>query len=260
MTQSTRIALVTGASRGLGLVIARVLAKRGYGLVIGGRDREALAESATALAKDAPSVLPVAGDICVEADSGGHTDAGSPYALMPAMTRLRDELMARHSFWQQVRVGAAGGIGSPEAAAAAFTLGADFVLTGSVNQCSVEAGTSDAAKELLEQVDVQDTAYAPAGDMFELGRQSRKEHRELGRAVARGRIQQLYLLGRQAKDVSDGARSAGMSAMNIIIGKSHGDLAERLREQARSGDWLLLKGSRGMKMERVLDELKGGEA
>ena len=36
MTESTRIALVTGASRGLGLVIARVLAKRGYGLVIGG--------------------------------------------------------------------------------------------------------------------------------------------------------------------------------------------------------------------------------
>jgi len=63
MTESTRIALVTGASRGLGLVIARVLAKRGYGLVIGGRDREALAESATALAKDAPAVLPVAGDI-----------------------------------------------------------------------------------------------------------------------------------------------------------------------------------------------------
>ena len=43
MTESTRIALITGASRGLGLVIARVLGQRGYGLVIGGRDRDALA-------------------------------------------------------------------------------------------------------------------------------------------------------------------------------------------------------------------------
>jgi NAD(P)-dependent dehydrogenase (short-subunit alcohol dehydrogenase family) len=63
MTQPTRIALVTGASRGLGLVIARVLARRGYGLVIGGRDRDALASVAMTLSRDAPTVLPVAGDI-----------------------------------------------------------------------------------------------------------------------------------------------------------------------------------------------------
>ncbi|MYX97597.1 PfaD family polyunsaturated fatty acid/polyketide biosynthesis protein, partial [Streptomyces sp. SID486] len=118
---------------------------------------------------DAAALLPVAGDVCVEADSGGHTDAGNPYALMPAMLRLRDTLTARHGYPRTVRVGAAGGLGAPEAVAAAFVLGADFVLTGSVNQCSVEAGTSDAVKDLLETLDVQDTAYAPAGDMFELG-------------------------------------------------------------------------------------------
>jgi NAD(P)-dependent dehydrogenase (short-subunit alcohol dehydrogenase family) len=63
MTEPTRIALVTGASRGLGLVIARVLARRGYRLVIGGRDREALAAAAAELAHHAPDVLPIAGDI-----------------------------------------------------------------------------------------------------------------------------------------------------------------------------------------------------
>ncbi len=63
MTDSTRIALVTGASRGLGLVIARVLAERGYKLVIGGRDRDALAAAAGELSTRAPAVLPVAGDI-----------------------------------------------------------------------------------------------------------------------------------------------------------------------------------------------------
>lgn len=63
MTDSTRIALVTGASRGLGLVIARVLGARGYSLVIGGRDRDALAAAAADLSKHAPAVRDVAGDI-----------------------------------------------------------------------------------------------------------------------------------------------------------------------------------------------------
>jgi NAD(P)-dependent dehydrogenase (short-subunit alcohol dehydrogenase family) len=63
MTESTRIALVTGASRGLGLVIARVLATRGYKLVIGGRDGDALEAAAVELSRLTPEVLPVAGDI-----------------------------------------------------------------------------------------------------------------------------------------------------------------------------------------------------
>jgi len=63
MTESTRIALVTGASRGLGLVIARVLATRGYRLVIGGRDHDALGAAAVELSRLTPAVLPVAGDI-----------------------------------------------------------------------------------------------------------------------------------------------------------------------------------------------------
>jgi trans-AT polyketide synthase/acyltransferase/oxidoreductase domain-containing protein len=113
--------------------------------------------------------LPVSEDICVEADSGGHTDGGVAYALMPAMMQLRDEVMARLNYPKRIRVGAAGGIGAPEAAAAAFILGADFILTGSINQCSPEAGTSAIVKDLLAELDVQDTTYAPAGDMFELG-------------------------------------------------------------------------------------------
>ncbi|MCR8978423.1 ACP S-malonyltransferase [Brevibacillus laterosporus] len=113
--------------------------------------------------------IPMADDLCVEADSGGHTDQGSAYALMPAMIKLRDEMMKQHGYSKKIRVGAAGGIGTPEAAVAAFMLGADFIVTGSINQCTVEAGTSDAAKELLQQANVQDMDYAPAGDMFEIG-------------------------------------------------------------------------------------------
>lgn len=113
--------------------------------------------------------IPMADDICVEADSGGHTDQGVALALLPAMLALRQQLRAELPLALPLRVGAAGGIGTPAAAAAAFAMGADFIVTGSVNQCTVEAGISDAVKDLLQDAGVQDTEYAPAGDMFELG-------------------------------------------------------------------------------------------
>jgi len=123
----------------------------------------------TKVEADLAKEIAMADDICVEADSGGHTDGGVAYALMPAMIKLRNEMMERYQYHKKIRIGAAGGIGTPEAVAAAFILGADFILTGSINQCTVEAATSDAVKDLLQQMNIQDTEYAPAGDMFELG-------------------------------------------------------------------------------------------
>ncbi|MES2205561.1 MAG: PfaD family polyunsaturated fatty acid/polyketide biosynthesis protein [Pseudomonadota bacterium] len=114
-------------------------------------------------------LFPVATDICIESDSGGHTDQGVALALLPAMQRLRQDVQQEHQYAEPLRLGAAGGIGTPEAAAAMFMMGADFIVTGSINQCTVEAGTSDAVKELLQDINIQDTEYAPAGDMFEFG-------------------------------------------------------------------------------------------
>lgn len=113
--------------------------------------------------------VPMSHDICVEADSGGHTDQGVALVLLPAIQSVRDLMVAKWRFADPVRVGLAGGIGTPQAAAAAFIMGADFILTGSINQCTVEAGASDTVKDMLQAMNVQDTDYAPAGDMFELG-------------------------------------------------------------------------------------------
>ena len=63
MTKSKRIVVVTGGSRGLGLVIAQVCAARGYSLVIGGRDAAALEAAAAELSRPGAAVRPVAGDI-----------------------------------------------------------------------------------------------------------------------------------------------------------------------------------------------------
>jgi trans-AT polyketide synthase/acyltransferase/oxidoreductase domain-containing protein len=144
--------------------------------------------------------LPMADALCAEADSGGHTDGASAYALFPAMRRLRDDMMQKHGYEKQVFLGAAGGIGTPESAAAAFILGADFILTGSINQCTVEAGTSDLAKDMLQEMNVQDTDYAPAGDMFETG----AKIQVLKRGVFfPARASKLYDLYRQYNSVNE---------------------------------------------------------
>ncbi|MFE3626516.1 ACP S-malonyltransferase [Streptomyces goshikiensis] len=147
----------------------------------------------------AAAALPVASDLCVESDSGGHTDGGVALALLPTFVRLRDRAAAAVE-GEPVRVGAAGGIGTPEAAAACFLLGADFVLTGSVNQCSPQAGTSDAVKDLLAGLDVQDVTYAPAGDLFELG--SRVQVVRRG-TLFPARANQLYELYRRHARLED---------------------------------------------------------
>lgn len=136
--------------------------------------------------------IPVADDVCVEADSGGHTDRGVAFALLPAIMMLRDQMMEKHGYRKRIRVGAAGGIGTPHAAAAAFMMGADFILTGSINQCTREAGTSDDVKALLQQLDVHDTAHAPAGDMFELGAKVQVVKRGLLFPARANRLYELY--------------------------------------------------------------------
>lgn len=113
--------------------------------------------------------IPLADDICVEADSGGHTDMGNAFVLLPTIIRLSEEIFRQYHYSKKVRIGLGGGIGTPEAVASAFLLGAKFIVIGSINQCTIEAGTSDLSKDLLNAINIQDTEYTPAGDMFELG-------------------------------------------------------------------------------------------
>ena len=107
--------------------------------------------------------VPMADDLTAEADSGGHTDNRPLPVLLPLIRALRDRIAPT------VRVGAAGGLGTPDAIAAAFALGAAYVVTGTINQACVEAGTSTMVKAMLADAGMADVGMAPASDMFEAG-------------------------------------------------------------------------------------------
>jgi PfaD family protein len=113
--------------------------------------------------------VPMADDITVEADSGGHTDNRPLVCLLPSIVALRDEIQAQNHYQIPIRVGVAGGIGTPESALAGFMMGAAYVVTGSINQSCVESGACEHTKKLLAQAEMADMIMAPAADMFEMG-------------------------------------------------------------------------------------------
>jgi UDP-N-acetylmuramoyl-tripeptide--D-alanyl-D-alanine ligase len=114
-----------------------------------------------------------------------------------------------------------------------------------------------AAIKTLAEIKSHGERIAVLGDMFELGKQSPREHLRLGDQLAQARVDRAYLLGERALDVRRGALRGGMKSDQVIVGESHSDIGQRLRAHVKRGDWLLIKGSRGMKMEAVLSELKG---
>ncbi|MDE2144168.1 MAG: PfaD family polyunsaturated fatty acid/polyketide biosynthesis protein, partial [Elusimicrobia bacterium] len=113
--------------------------------------------------------IPMAQDVTVEADSGGHTDNRPLVSLLPSIISLRDRLQEKHKFKNIARIGAAGGIATPASVAAAYQMGAAYVLTGSINQACVESGSSDLVRRMLAAAGQADVAMAPAADMFEMG-------------------------------------------------------------------------------------------
>jgi UDP-N-acetylmuramoyl-tripeptide--D-alanyl-D-alanine ligase len=120
------------------------------------------------------------------------------------------------------------------------------------NPASVEA-----AVRTLAEIKGEGEKIAVLGDMFELGKQSRQQHLKVGKRIGQQQISALYLLGAEAEQMRKGALRAGMPPEKIFVGKDHGDLVRQLRGRLRLGDWLLVKGSRGMKMEKILEGLKG---
>lgn len=111
----------------------------------------------------------VASDLTAEADSGGHTDNRSALSLLPSMLDLRDDLADAYQYPERPGIGLGGGIATPRAVSAAFAMGADYVLSGSVSQSCLESGTSPTVKQMLARALQTDVSMAPSANMFERG-------------------------------------------------------------------------------------------
>ena len=94
---------------------------------------------------------------------------------------------------------------------------------------------------------------AVLGDMLELGVCTQAEHYRVGR-IAAGKCDLLLALGKNAGRVVNGAITGGMRPVDAMAFDSAPELVRVLRAKARPGDIILFKGSRGMKMEQVLDQ------
>lgn len=101
---------------------------------------------------------------------------------------------------------------------------------------------------------------AVLGDMGELGEAADEAHRAAGRLVAELGLDFLFTLGPRAEVTAAGALEAGMDPSRVHVGKDHEGLAGSLRQLLRGNDWVLVKGSRSMRMERVVEALsRAGE-
>lgn len=151
--------------------------------------------------------LPMADDLTAEADSGGHTDNQPAIVLLPTMLALRDSMQTQYKYPRPPRVGAAGGISTPWSAAGALAMGASYLVTGSVNQSCVEAGTSPQVRQMLAQARQADIAMAPAADMFEMGVKVQVLKRGTMFAMRAAKLYELYRSHERLEDIPAGDRA-----------------------------------------------------
>jgi trans-AT polyketide synthase, acyltransferase and oxidoreductase domains len=152
------------------------------------------------------SLIPVAEAMTAEADSGGHTDNRPALSLLPTMLSLRDEMAKQYNYQTSLSVGLGGGIATPESAAAAFAMGAAYILTGSVNQSCIEAGTSEEVRKMLAEAGQADVTMAPAADMFEMGVKVQVLKRGTMFSVRASKLYDLYSRYNRYEDIPEKER------------------------------------------------------
>jgi UDP-N-acetylmuramoyl-tripeptide--D-alanyl-D-alanine ligase len=112
-----------------------------------------------------------------------------------------------------------------------------------------------AALDFLARLPTAGRRVAVLGDMLELGDSAPALHREVGAQVARSQVHHLIVLGALAQDIAQGARQAGMAPTQIHVAADQQEVLALLEHVQRPGDMILLKGSRGMAMERLVHAL-----
>ncbi|MFH1874274.1 MAG: UDP-N-acetylmuramoyl-tripeptide--D-alanyl-D-alanine ligase [Pseudomonadota bacterium] len=97
---------------------------------------------------------------------------------------------------------------------------------------------------------------AVLGDMLELGAQSENLHKEVGQDLVEFGVKKLFTFGERAKQIAQGALEKGLSAKAIQQTQDIKELEKLVDAEIQPGDVLLVKGSRGMHLERLVEYLK----
>ena len=111
----------------------------------------------------------------------------------------------------------------------------------------------EAALNVLKEHKCEGRRIAVLGDMLELGTRAMAEHYRVGRLAAAA-ADVILTYGKHSERIITGAVTGGMSTKTAIHYDDQSEMAQALARAARPGDVLLFKGSRGIKMERVMKE------
>lgn len=152
--------------------------------------------------------IPVADTMTAEADSGGHTDNRPAISLLPTILSLKNQMAKEYNYPTPLFVGLGGGIATPESAAAAFAMGAAYVLTGTVNQSCVESGTSEIVRSMLAEAGQADVTMAPSADMFQMGVKVQVLKRGTMFPVRASKLYDLYSRYERFEEVPEKDRAA----------------------------------------------------
>jgi UDP-N-acetylmuramoyl-tripeptide--D-alanyl-D-alanine ligase len=127
--------------------------------------------------------------------------------------------------------------------------GATFIVDCyNANPSSMKSGIA-----LLSDVAGPKPKVAIVGDMLELGRYATQEHTSLGKQLADARVDRILAVGHFARDIAQGAHKAGMAIKKIVTAVSSAEAIPMARKMVKRGDTVLLKGSRGIHLETVLE-------
>jgi UDP-N-acetylmuramoyl-tripeptide--D-alanyl-D-alanine ligase len=112
------------------------------------------------------------------------------------------------------------------------------------------------ALKTLKQMRIEGRKVAVLGDMLELGEKAFEYHFELGKSVAESGIDLLLTVGELSPAIAQGAQEHGMNPERIFAFDNNEEVSSYLAKNLQSGDLVLIKGSRKMKLEEVVLSLK----
>ncbi|PKL72543.1 hypothetical protein CVV26_00840 [Candidatus Kuenenbacteria bacterium HGW-Kuenenbacteria-1] len=115
--------------------------------------------------------------------------------------------------------------------------------------------TIEISLEILSRLPCVGQKWAILGNMLELGKFSKEEHKKIGKKIIDNKIDILITLGEQAREIAISAKENGMSNDKIFSFDFPDEAGKFIQNRMEQGDILLIKGSQGMRMEKIVKEI-----